>query len=349
MSSPALGQTTTWLGSPPPLSETDMDVLSSTFEYSDTFAAQFNIDPGHAIKALLSRQSELNDQLTIGRYLFYCPGLYPQALYRFFFEHKLDDPDAVLFFYFSAANLEFMDIPSAARLLLSRFALPLDEKCLRSVFDAFARAYVAANEFIHFNVSTVAQVAIACVMASIHESEPSDIMDLLSNIDITDAYKQQICKFIKANPIPIFLTFISTTEKLIFSKSGNLKKMGGTFTGKTKRFFVVDGKIMQYFKDEKKKQVLGEVDLSEVSAELIRATNKKETDHILIRRIDGSVMAGVKIGKDGTRKKKTYKKYEMFADDTQTLASWINLFNTISLWSILEKFIGIHSQASSTS
>ena len=57
---------------------------------------------------------------------------------------------------------------------------------------------------------------------------------------------------------------------------------------------------------------------------------------MMIRRLDGGQI-GLKILKDGTRKKSNHKKYEAFAEDNDTLMSWISACNFVSFWSILQK------------
>ena len=327
----------TWLGPAPPVTEIDTDLLSSQHEYSDVFALQFNEDPCQTMKTFLAQRKELSDQFTIGYYLFHCPGLNPAMLYRFFFENDMENAPLLLYFYFSAASLEFMDLADAIRMLIPRIALPLDEQKVSAIFYAFARAYLTANEWCNISDDFVMRTAVACVMCSLQGLEESKFMHILSKVPVPEIFKKHIYEKISLKPIPIFLTFTSTIHKPEFTKCGMLKKMRGSFSGKTKRFFVVDEDGLKYYKDEKKKQVLGEVDISCVLAELIRAASKKETDHILIRRLDGNAMAGAKIGKDGAKKKCSHKKYEVFAEDTKSLESWITLFNTYSFGTMLLK------------
>ena len=327
----------TWLGPAPPVNEIDTDILTPQHEYSELFATQFNEDPCQTMKTVLAQRKELSDQFTIGDYLFHCPGLNPVMLYRFFFENDMENAQLLLYFYFSAASLEFMDIPDALRMLIPRVALPLDEEKMAAIFYAFARAYLTANEWCNIGVDCLMRTTVACVMCSLQSLEESKFVHLLSKVPVPDILKKHIYEKISVKPIPIFLTFASTIRKPEFAKSGMLKKMRGSFSGKTKRFFVVDEEGLKYYKDEKKKQVLGEMDISCVIAELVRAASKKETDHLLIRRLDGNPMSGAKIGKDGAKKKCSHKKYEVFAEDAKSLDSWIALFNTYSFGTMLLK------------
>ena len=340
MSNPS-DETTTWLGPIPNLSEIDTISDNMAIECPPCFAPHFNSNPVGAVEGMANTETRLLDQYSLGTFLFYCPNLYPSALSRLFFASTLENARSLLFYFFSSANLEFMEIMDAAKLLLSRIAFPIEQERIEAIFDAFADAYLAANVYLDMTPKTVSHIAVSCVVFSIFKTksqsmELDSFMKLLKKVPVSEAYKKNVYNAVSANPIPIFVTFASSVQEPDYTKTGFLKKLGGSFKGKTKRFFAIEEFSLRYYKDSNRKHLIGEVELEGIVAELVRATGKKETDRMMIRRLDGGQI-GLKILKDGTRKKSNHKKYEAFAEDNDTLMSWISACNFVSFWSILQK------------
>lgn len=334
-------ETTTWLGKAPPLSAVDKITDIVSVACPPCFAPHFNSDPVAAVQGMSNTEPKLLDHYSLGPFLFYCEGLYPSALSRFFFSSTLENARSLLFYFFSSANLEYMEIMDAARLLLSRIAFPIEQKRIEVIFDAFADAYLAANVYLGMAPKTVSHIAVSCVVFSIFKRkkecmELAEFMKLLTKVNVSDQYKKNIYSKVSEKPIPIFFTFAPSVQEPNYTKTGFLKKLGGSFKGKTKRYFVIEEFSLRYYKDANRKHLIGEVELEGIVAELVRATGKKETDRLMIRRLDGGQI-GSKIAKDGTRKKSNHKKYEAFAEDNTTLMSWISACNFVSFWSILHK------------
>ncbi|OHT02190.1 hypothetical protein TRFO_30815 [Tritrichomonas foetus] len=333
----------TWLGKAPDLTENDIQIDCVTHFYPENFAFRFNEDPIKEISKIIKENKDLNDSRNLGNFLFMCPELYARSITKFIFSNKDEISKSLLYFFFSSANLEYRTIHEASRLLLSRIAFPNNQIQISIIFDAFAAAYHSMNTYSEITTKEIAQVAVSCVVFSIFKSKTdilsqNEYIKILDNVKMQEGLKKDIYECLKAKPIPIFFMFASSLDEPNYSKSGYLKKIGGAIKGKTKRWFLIDNSkfTLKYYKDETKKQILGEVELAG-SVTTYVSTTKKDQEHLVIKKLNGGPI-GFKISKDGHPKRSNHTEYIAYGNDTETLKSWVSACNFVSFWSILNEF-----------
>lgn len=265
-------------------------------------------------------------------------------------------PRSILFHYYSSMNMELMSINDAAYYLLPRIAFPKEFEQISAIFEMFGSAYSEKNQYQKLSADDAAQIGAAVCMLSMfcNTNCPDDISfenfsTLLSNIDLPNAWKQSIYNKIKHKPIPIFLEAVNMMEKPNYRKSGVLKKPSGL---KVKRFFSISIKInfsnsrkkndsfysLKYYKDDSLSQFRGIFDLSKSVATFIQASNKRDQDKLIIRKIDGGPIF-YKVGKDHQPKWSNKTQISLYENERNSLHSWASNINYISFLSQLDSFI----------
>jgi len=328
---------TTWLGPAPEIPEYCIPLDKPDFSLPEDFAREFNMDPNKAVEQHLANR----DISFIAHVLFYCPGIYPSSLTKFVFS-KENYSHTFLVHYFSSITLDFLDITQAVKFLLSRIAFPNRTSYIGIIFKAFADAYTIGNPSCGFSYSDVNRIAIAAILFSIRQRKDSslpqaDFEAFLAPTALDADFKVKFYNELKTQAVPIFFDFASSNCEPNYSKKGYLKKVGGMFklTGKKQRFFIIDGFILKYFKDESMTQQMGEVELRD-SVSTFVPPEKKDPEHLLIKRFDGGPI-GAKVVK-GVKKGGHHTEYVAYGNE-EDLKSWVSACNFVSFWSILDKFL----------
>jgi hypothetical protein len=160
----------------------------------------------------------------------------------------------------------------------------------------------------------------------------------LTHANISPEYKNYLFELAERFPIPLFFTFAPSVTAPDFSRSGFLTKTAGVFASKKKRFFVLEGPTLFYYKDRSKSALVGEIELIETVSEIKKAA-KKDPPHLSIRRWDKKVF-GQKVSK-GQKKKGHHTSFSLFAPDPETLYGWVMACNTAALVARLVQQYGI--------
>jgi hypothetical protein len=326
---------TTWLGKAPQLTDRDMPVDFSPRSAPADFAANFNSSPLHATNDLRARFPELSDVFNLGPFLFHCRGLWPRAMSCFVFDPRCPDrPGSILHYFFRAVNIEFISLPEAARILLSHIALPDDGEHLCAVIRSFADAYLASNGYVNMPIEAICSMTRATIVHAIHKRADDSLpvatflKPWLSGITAPGDFKRRLYDACERNPIPIFFTFASSVEVPNLHRAGFMYKVGSSITRKKKRWFAIEGFRLRYYNDPKMTQPMGEADLAETVTEIVKPTAKKDTDHIVLRKRDGSTF-GTKFAKGG-KKKNHRADFTLYGKDTQTLQAWAASCNIVA-------------------
>ncbi|KAH0795559.1 hypothetical protein GPJ56_000438 [Histomonas meleagridis] len=335
-------QTTTWIGGAPEFQEIDYPYALKRFDYPPDFAKKFNQSPATAITEIQETMKQLKEESNLGPFLMHCPGIYPRALAHYVFSSP-STSHTLLYYYFDSVNIEYMSIPKAARLLLSRIAFPINQKHLAVLFDSFADVYSTANPYLVISRKDIAQITVACIVFSIFYRKTkvlpmAEFLSFIKGVKLPDGYKEKIYYELKDNPIPVFFGFSVSLEEPNYNKSGILKReTGGVFKGKfSKRFYIIDHFNLKYFKDETVSELIGQVELDGSYTQFFPA-NKKEPPHIVIRKLNGGPV-GYVYTKDMEKKRIKDTEHVVYDNDVENLISWTCALNYVSFWSILDEF-----------
>ena len=336
-------QTTTWLGKAPDFQDIDMFVNYQKFDYSPTFVEEFNKSPINAIHDLMCSQKEFKDYKNLGPYLMHAKGIYPRALTHYIFceaNMKGNHVSSILYYYFGSVNIEYMSIPAAARLLLSRIAFPNNHNQLEILFNAFATVYSEANPYMELSVIDISQIATACIAFSMF-CRKTDVLSqevflsFIKTVKMEDIFKKQIYEQIKENPIPIFFLFSTSLQEPNYNKQGYLSVPCQTkmFKGKvTRHYYIIDHQRynLKYFKDENKSSLIGEIELKGSYTQILNS-DKKNPQRLVIRKVDGGTI-GYTYSKDLSKKPSDATEHVAFDNDPDVLISWTCALNYVSFW-----------------
>ncbi|KAH0792915.1 hypothetical protein GPJ56_003179 [Histomonas meleagridis] len=320
-----------WLGILPQIPKEYKSTEMFDFEYQEDFPLQFNEEPINSEQMLLSKNPKFENPFYLGAYLCFCPGLYPKRLYTAIFANSRLSR-TLLFYFYSAVNLEFVSIYEAAYLLLSRIAFPNDLENLRTMFEAASDAYHTANPYCQLSRNEIFRLFIVFILFSTAHLRSGimsfqEFSDYLSNVQITSNEKQKLYKQLCDNPIPLFLTFRLTCDEPDSSRSGFLKKTGNILS-KKKRFYMIDKfKLLAY--DASKKNLLEEIPLEGVQAEYIdQASNKR---YLSLRLPEGHDV-GYKLKNANTNK-------DASLSMDLCLFSWAEDINYVSFLALLHRLL----------
>jgi hypothetical protein len=336
-------QLTTWLGKAPQLGELDVPLDYSQLDAPPTFASKFNNNPWQAVTDIRAQVPELCDVFNLGPFLFNCPGIWPRAVTRFVFRPQCpEQPRCFLHYFFRSANIEYLSISEAAKILLSRIALPNNIEHVSVIIRAFSEAYRAANQYINLSPDAVFSITRAAIVHALHnrhdESLPINtfLNPWLSDVQASDDFKRQLYEGCERHPIPLFFTFTSCVEVPNLHRSGFLYKVGSSITGKKKRWFVIEGFNLRYYKDPKAREPKGEASLGGTVTQIAKPAHKKDAMHLVLKRKDGEIF-GHKYA-NGGKKKNNRTDFQLYGKDAQTLQVWATSCNVVSfLYELLQQ------------
>jgi hypothetical protein len=327
------------MGGLPPLATIDFPLDRPPFTYPANFAKSFNTNAEDAIsKAVSEKKIQSTDATYVCPYLMYCEGIHPRALYLYFFQKK-SDARSLFFYYFSSANLDYISLPDAMRLLLSRVAYPDGREDLSIIFTAFADAYYEANQYVRETRDEIAKLAVACVVLSLsrRKSNPheglsgTEFTRLVSMVSSSDEYKLFLHDSLRSKPIPLFfisMQFPNADPEL--KKKGQLFKAGGVFKRKKKLSAVLseDG-ILRVYKDDKATDLSEEIQLQEATVKFVPAKDKEPAKMAIISK-EGKPF-GASFSK-GVRKQSKKTQYEFSCANEAEIKSWIDNMNFVAFF-----------------
>jgi hypothetical protein len=325
----------TWLGKPPPLRTVDTPVTPKT-TYPRNFAAEFNSQGPKAIeRAVLEKAIPSAEPHYVAPFLFYAEGIRQAAISQYFFL-KPNEAQTLFYYYFSAANVDYMALPDALRLLLSRVAYPEDRQGLFAIFCAFADAYCESNQYIGEGPDEIRKLAIASVVLSMSKRK-SDLlpqarfMQLIEHVRCPDEYKVFLYESLKEKPIVLFFTLMHFTSDPETIKRGTMLSSTGLFK-KKKLFCVLQDGILKVYKDENctKDGQTEEVPLFDVWVKFVGAKDKEPAKVVIVSK--GGQAFGSAFTK-GARKPAKKNAYEFSGPKDETeLKGWVDVMNFMALY-----------------
>jgi hypothetical protein len=328
-----------WMGSLPAMSTIDFPLDRATFGYPSNFAKEFNADSEKAInRAVSEKKIPSNDATYVCPYLMYCEGIHPRALSLYFFQKKAD-ARSLFFYYFSSANLDYISLPDAMRLLLSRVAYPDGRDDLYTIFIAFADAYYEANQYIRETRDEIAKLAVASVVLSLSRRKNNthdglsgtEFTRLVSMVSSSDEYKLFLYDSLRAKPIPLFfisMQFPNTDPEM--KKKGQIFKAGGMFKRKKKLYAVLseDG-ILRIYRDQNGTDMSEEIQLQEAVVKFVPAKDKEPAKMAIISK-EGKPF-GASVAKS-VRKTSKKTQYDFSCANELEIKSWIDNMNFVAFF-----------------
>lgn len=328
-----------WLGPVPAIPEDFRPLDAPTLTPLPGIVDRFSEDPISATQLMMARDSNYENPIFFGSFLCYCPGLLPSHVTCAAFANPRTSK-SVLYYFFSAINLDFATIHEAAYLLLSRIAFSNSPEQVRAIFHAIADAYCTANPFIGLSETEVSMLFAACVLFSVRKRgddvlSPDEFFILLEPVRMNSQAKKELYSELLAQPIPLFFTFASSESEPQHVKSGVMKKVGEKIRSKKKRFYEVDGFVVKYYDGPSKKSLHGEIGLEGVFVELVPEVKGCDA-HLKLARYDGQ-----KMGQKKGKKETTHTEYELYGESSRELEEWCETLNFVAFWSVLVSFLNV--------
>jgi hypothetical protein len=320
-----------WFGKPPSLRQVDMPLSRGKFTYPANFAISFNSTGDTAIRNALSDKSlPSTEPHYVCPFLFFCDGIRPAAVSQYFFQ-KPPEAQTLFYYYFASPNLDFMALPDALRLLLSRVAYPDDQKSLFAIFYAFADAYSESNQYIAETRDDICKLAIASVVLSMSKRKASSeilsqprFLQLVEQVRCSEDYKLYLYESLREKPIVLYFTGVHFSTDPETVKKGVLTKTHGLFT-KKKLYCVLSEQIFKIYKDQGCSDQSEEIPLHNVSVKFVPA-KEKEPAKIVIASKDGLAF-GSSFQKNQRRPaRKSQYEFSGLRDDGE-LRAWVDNLN----------------------
>ena len=327
-----------WHGAQPPLKEVDIPTQWVAYKYPDGFAHQFNMNSVAAMqrKEVCDRLPSVENACYVSPFLFFCPGIHPRAVTQYFLQ-KPTELRSLFFYYFSAANLDFMALDDACRLLFSRIAFPEDMNNLLNIFMAFADAYLSANDYFTFSVMEVVRLAVGAVLVSMSKRKSESLsydefLKVAGNVKASPDYTRAFYDSMMEKPIVLFFTMMTFTVDPDIQKTGSLMVAGGVVKRKKKLFSRVTEEGVLFYKDEKLKEESMVIPLINAAAKV--ATQGK--DQFLVIYSNDGMPFGYKMKKSKKKELKTAQ-HEFLAVNDSELRSWLSNINFMAFLLTMRK------------
>ena len=315
--------------------DTDTPAQYAGFAYPANFVQLFNVNMTAAID--LARQNNNippNDNgMVTGPYLLYCKGIHPRAITQLFLS---DEKSAESHFYwlFNSANLDFLSLPEAARLLFSKIAIPEDTAGLKTILSAFGQAYTRANEYAQFTAEEIGKMALAGIVLSMSKDmDEAEFLQLVIRVAAPPEYKHYLFTAFRDKPMQLSFKSLQVATEPDFSKVGMMHLR--TKKKKSKRFVTMTKASFKIYKDSNQKELETEIPLFDVNAKVVNATSGKEESRLVIARNDGMAF--------GLLKPKAMKKgakdltYEFVSHDVTVLRLWAGYINYVATRLIMQQ------------
>jgi hypothetical protein len=328
----------TWLGRPPSLRPADFAFVRPTGSVPRNFAHDFNSTGPRAIERAIAEKAILSSEPHyVGPMLLYCDGIRPAAVTQYAFLRPTE-AQTLFYCFFSAANLDFMSLPDAFRLLLSRVALPEDRSSLFIIFNAFADAYAEANQYIAETREEVCKLAIAAVILSMTKRKNEclsqmDFMKRVEQVRCADKYKVFVHSTLKEKPIVLYFTTIQFVNEPETVRRGSMSKSRTLFT-KTKQFCVLSAQTLKIYKDQGCTDQAEEVPLYNVTVTFVAAKDKEPARMVIASKDGLPFGSSFKKGQRRPGKKSQYE-FSGTKDETE-LKQWVDL---VKFWGLYVTFI----------
>jgi hypothetical protein len=320
-----------WFGKPPALRPVDVPLSRGKIHYSANFATAFNSTGEVAIRAAISDKSLLSiEPHYVSPFLFFCEGIRPAAISQYFFQNPTE-AQTLFYYYFASANLDYMTLTDALRVLLSRVALPDEEESLLEILCAFADAYYESNQYTSKTREEICKLAIASIVLSMSKRKGSSevlsqarFLTLVEQVHCTDEYKLYLYKSLRKKPIVIYFMSMHFSTDPETVKKGILTKTHGLFN-KKKLYCVLSEQIFKIYNDQVCSDQSEEIPLHNVTVKFVPAKDKEPAKMIITSK-DG-LPFGSSFQKNLRRPaKKSVYEFSGSKDDME-LKTWVDNLN----------------------
>ncbi|OHT13582.1 hypothetical protein TRFO_03346 [Tritrichomonas foetus] len=333
---------TSWLGKAPQLRDIDAPSDRINLDYPPSFAKDFNLNPIHAVQNLMTSQKyqPLENPYVLSPFLFYCPNLTPIAITQFFFANRTE-AHSYFYFFFSAPILDFLSLADAARILLSRIAFPENPDLFQLIINSFVDAYCNSNQYISESRDDIFKLVIAAIILSMSRRQneiisQASFLNMITKVKSSKEFKINYYETLKSHPIPLFFTFWHYNKDPETQKSGLLRKAGGIFKKKSKKFFIIKQNELQWYKDPSMKEISGGFDINFTSTVFV-PSNGKDPAHIVIKRHDNEPF-GYSINKSQKKLRKN-SSYNYSSNKEEETKQWVGVLNFIAFNLLLHSII----------
>ena len=240
-------ESSSWIGKAPTLQESDIPYDWVSDKYPPNFARDFNLNPKETISLLkqTSKYNSLENSSDMGSFLFFCHNLSPVAITNYIIQNQREI-QSMYYFFFNSPILDYLSIHDAARMLISRIALPNDIKIIQMILEAFANAYYSSNQYISESLSDISKLILAAIIFSMSIR----FLTLVESVKTSKKFVINFYNTLKANPIPIFFTFANFDKEPNDQKNGQLKGVGGIFKKKSNMYFKICNNELQSYRDQ---------------------------------------------------------------------------------------------------
>jgi hypothetical protein len=323
---------TTWLGKPPPLSEVDIPVPHKSIPIG-SFASEFNSEGPKAIdRAIADKLIRTAEPHHVAPFLFYAEGVRQAAITQYFFLRS-NETQTLFYYYFSAPNIDYLSLPDALRLLLSRVAFPEERSGLFAIFCAFADAYCESNQYIGETRDEIRKLAIASVVLSMSKRKSdcfpqAQFMKLIEQVRCPDECKVFLYESLKQTPIVLYFTLIHFQTDPEPVKRGTMLKSRGLFN-KTKLYCVLSDTSLKVYKDERCTDQSEEIPLYNVTIKFVPAKDKEPAKIVIA---SNDLLPFGSSFQKGLRRPAKKSQYEFSGpkEDTE-LKTWVEYLNFTAL------------------
>jgi hypothetical protein len=318
---------TTWLGEPPPLTS-----VTAQTPYPPNFASDFNSYGPKAIERVVAAKLiPSTEPHFVAPFLLYADGVRQAAITQYFFLNPAE-AQSLIYSYFSAANVDYLSLPGALRLLLSRVALPEDSKRLFAIFGAVAEVYYESNQYICESRDEILKLTIACVILSMSKRKSNILLEkrfrkLVEQVRCPDDYKLILYDSVRKAPIPLYFTAIHFQTDPDPVKRGMMLRIRKRF-GKEKVYWMMSDISLNIYKDNQYIVLLEEIPLYNTTIQLTAAKDKDRAK-ILIANRDGLPLgSSFKKGVRSPAKKSLYE----FTGPKEKAELWMGYLNFTALY-----------------
>lgn len=326
----------------PEIPEEYYPCIRPKFEYPKDFVTMFNSFKSQVVPA------EINTIPKMTQYVFFCPGLTPQAITMYFLCNKKEEIKLIFYEFFSLFNIEYVPILDYIRLILPRIAFPIDHEGSDIIFDALTDAYYFRNKYIHETREDIRRIIIASFLFSVAGSDYAKsaalFVDNLKLEKSTDELKYSIYNSLKEKPIPISISDVGENCDQVICKEGLLASKPSKAKRKKGKIYRLTLTAMQCLKEThsgskssvSNREPVLDIPLDNVVTEFTKAEGK-DPAHFTLRRKDNQPF-GYKINK-GVYKNSTKNLYTFYATTDNEINEWENIFKLITLYLYLKNSI----------
>lgn len=293
------------------------------------FPLQFNANPNAALSKIMTFNDNFSDPYYLGKLLCVTKGLDSRKLTDVMVSSKFQQLP-LLYFFFSALNIEFTPIVDAAAVLLSKISFPNSKGKIKVIFTAFCDAYLAKNTSYTLANNNIMSVAIGIVVFSARASStnivsPEEFQNYFLKSNLPKENIFLLYNELTQNHMKINYSFADIVEPPNLKKEGQLKRSKSVFSFRRALFLKVKGMWLLTSHDPKFTSIKLKILLFDVMATVTETKEGDFTLDIVSNAGNNLVIQPLKAneGKDS-------KQYQFYCDSKEELKEWADIINYVS-------------------